>query len=72
MKIWHGLQLGKFYSVWTGIALILLSPVAGIAQMELELKEPESAEQTGKWDALKQEQGTIEPEPPAPSMEMER
>lgn len=42
MKIWHGLQLGKFYSVWTGIALILLSPVAGIAQTELEGVTPQS------------------------------
>jgi iron complex outermembrane receptor protein len=36
MKIWHASQLGKFCSVWVGIALILLCPVSGIAQMELE------------------------------------
>ena len=38
----------------------------------IELKEPEPAEQGNKWDALTQEQGTIQPEPPAPAMEMER
>ena len=36
----------------------------------IELKEP--VEEGGKWDALAQEQGTIQPEPPAPAMEMER
>jgi len=36
MKIWHRSQLGKICSVWTGIALILLTPVVGIAQTELE------------------------------------
>lgn len=35
----------------------------------IELKEQEPAEQGGKWDALSQEQGTIQPEPPAPEME---
>ena len=38
----------------------------------IEMKEPEPAEQGGKWDALTQEQGTIQPEPPAPQQEMER
>jgi len=38
----------------------------------IELKETEPAEQGGKWDALTQEQGTIQPEPPAPAQEMER
>jgi hypothetical protein len=38
----------------------------------IELKEQEPAEQGGKWDALAQEQGTIQPEPPAPAAEMER
>lgn len=37
----------------------------------IELPQAEAAD-TNKWDALTQEQGTIEPEPPAPSMEMER
>jgi len=32
---------------------------------------PQAAE-SGKWDALSKEQGIIEPEPPAPTMEMER
>lgn len=42
MKIWHRRQLGKIYSIWTGIALILLSPVVGIAQTELEGVIPKS------------------------------
>lgn len=42
MKIWHASQLGKFCSVWVGIALILLCPVSGIAQMELEGVVPKS------------------------------
>lgn len=37
----------------------------------IELKEQEAAD-TGKWDAIGKEQGTIQPEPPAPAMEMER
>ncbi len=37
----------------------------------IELKEPEPAD-TGKWDAITKEQGTIQPEPPAPQQEMER
>lgn len=36
----------------------------------IELPQPEPAD-TGKWDAITQEQGTIQPEPPAPQ-EMER
>ncbi|MDH4249731.1 MAG: TonB-dependent receptor, partial [Nitrospira sp.] len=36
MTIWHASQLGKFCSVSVGIALILLCPVWGIAQTELE------------------------------------
>jgi outer membrane receptor for ferrienterochelin and colicins len=42
MKIWHRPQLGKIFSVWTGIALILLSPVVGIGQTELEGVTPKS------------------------------
>lgn len=38
----------------------------------IELPQSEPAEQGNKWDALNQEQGTIQPEPPAPAMEMER
>ena len=32
----------------------------------------QQAAETGKWDALSQEKGMIEPEPPAPEREMER
>jgi outer membrane receptor for ferrienterochelin and colicins len=42
MKIWHRPQLGKIFSVWTGIALILLSPVVGMGQTELEGVTPKS------------------------------
>lgn len=42
MTIWHASQLGEFCSVWVGIALILLCPVSGIAQMELEGVVPKS------------------------------
>lgn len=37
----------------------------------IELKEPEPAD-TGKWDVLIVEQGTIQPEPPQQQTEMER
>lgn len=36
MKIRNRYQLSKMYLVWTGIALILLSPVMGMSETELE------------------------------------
>lgn len=36
MKIWHRSQLSKIRWVWTGIAVILLSPTMGMAQTEFE------------------------------------
>jgi outer membrane receptor protein involved in Fe transport len=42
MNIWHRSRLIKICSVWTGIALILLSPVMGMAQTELEGVVPTS------------------------------
>lgn len=39
----------------------------------IELKEPEPAVQPDKWSDLTQDAGTLQqPEPPAPTMEMER
>lgn len=37
----------------------------------IELPQSEVAD-TSKWDAITQEQGTIQPEPPSPQQEMER
>jgi hypothetical protein len=37
----------------------------------IELPQPDPVD-TGKWDVLILEQGTIQPEPPAPETEMER
>ena len=45
--------------------------VYGRGEVTGNIELPQAAE-TGKWDALSQEKGIIEPEQPAPAMEMER
>ncbi len=65
-------------SLWDGLASamddirhkVVEEPTYG-REVTGNIELPQAAE-TGKWDALSKEQGVIEPEPPAPTMEMER
>ncbi len=65
-------------SFWDGLASamddvrhkVVEEPTYG-REVTGNIELPQAAE-TGKWDALSKEQGVIEPEPPAPTMEMER
>lgn len=65
-------------SLWDGLASamddirhkVVEEPTYG-REVTGNIELPQAAE-SGKWDALSKEQGIIEPEPPAPTMEMER
>ena len=65
-------------SFWDGLASamddvrhkVVEEPTYG-REVTGNIELPQAAE-SGNWDALSKEQGIIEPEPPAPTMEMER
>ena len=65
-------------SFWDGLASamddirakVVEEPYFG-REVTSNIELPQAAE-PGKWDALSQEKGIIEPEQPAPAMEMER